>query len=44
VGYFNELAKRIDYQAQRFDELSPRVLAISPFANGSEDVDPNIKQ
>ena len=44
MGYFNDLAERIDYEAQRFDELSPRVLTMSPFANGAHDVDPNIKQ
>ena len=44
MGYFNDLAKRIDFEAQRFDELLPGVLSMSPFANGAQDVDPNIKQ
>lgn len=44
VGYFNDLSKRIERQAKIFEQVSPRVANLSPFANGSQDVDPNITQ
>lgn len=44
IGYFGDLAKRIDFLAMRFDELSPHVTSMSPFANGAQDVDPNVTQ
>src|SRR5262249_3331909 len=44
IGYYNDLAKRIEYIAKRFDELSPHVAATSPFKNEAQDVDPNTTQ
>jgi hypothetical protein len=44
IGYFNDFSKRIDYEAQRFEESVPHVAAMSPFANLSQDVDSTITQ
>jgi hypothetical protein len=43
-GYYADLAKRIEYQAKRFEESIPRVIALSPITNGAQDVDPAITQ
>jgi hypothetical protein len=43
-AYYSDLAKRIDFKAARFEELKPRVVAIAPFNNGAQDVDPNLTQ
>jgi hypothetical protein len=44
VGYFQDLAGRMDYEAKRFEELSPHVAALSPFANEAQDVDPSLTE
>lgn len=44
IGYFNDFSKRIEYEAGKFEELTPRVASMSPFANQSQNVDPNITQ
>ena len=44
VGYFNDLSNRIEFVAKRFEELRPRVVAMSPFTNGTQDVDPSTRQ
>jgi hypothetical protein len=44
IAYFNDFSKRIDYEAGKFEELVPRVAAMSPFANLSQDVAPSITQ
>jgi len=44
LGYFSDLSQRIEFMARRFEELSPRVTAMSPFANGAQDVDAGITQ
>jgi hypothetical protein len=44
VGYFNDFSKRVVYEVRGFEEMVPRVAAISPFANLSQDVDFNITQ
>jgi hypothetical protein len=42
VGYLKDLSGRIDYMAKTVEEMGPHVVAMSPFANGTQDVDPNI--
>jgi hypothetical protein len=44
AGYFGDLSSRIDYEARSFDELSPKVSHIGPFANETNDVDPGITE
>jgi hypothetical protein len=44
VGYFNDLAKRIEYEAKKFEDNTPKVIALSPFANQAQDVDFQITQ
>jgi hypothetical protein len=43
-GYAVDLAKRIDEKAKYFERRQPRVVAIDAFANGAEDVDPQLTQ
>src|SRR5579863_4729568 len=38
VSYFKELSTRIDADAKRFDDLSPKVVGVVPFANGADNV------
>ncbi|MEW6128960.1 MAG: DUF4932 domain-containing protein [Acidobacteriota bacterium] len=42
IGYFNDYAKRITLDAKNFEDLTPRVASLAPFANGAQDVDPTI--
>lgn len=42
VGYFEDLSKRIEREAKKFEQLIPQVVSISPFSNEAQDVDPNI--
>lgn len=44
VGYFDDFSHRVDYTEQRFEEMAPRVVGISPILNGAQDVDPNTTQ
>lgn len=44
VGYLNDLSKRVEREAKIFGQMSPRVVSMSPFANQSQDVNPNITQ
>ncbi len=44
IGYFDELSKHIDRKAKTFEQMSPHVMSMSPFANEAQDVDPNITQ
>lgn len=43
-AYFYELPKRIDYKIKTFELLSPKVVKIIEFENGSQEVDPKIKE
>jgi Domain of unknown function (DUF4932) len=44
VSYFKDLSQRIAGTAARFEKMTPHVIAIAPFANGAQDVDPNTTQ
>lgn len=44
VGYFNDLSGRIDFAEKKFEEMAPHVVAMSPIANGAQDVDPNLTE
>ena len=41
-GYYTDLAKRIDYKVKRFDDMRPRVIALSPITNNAEEIDPAV--
>jgi hypothetical protein len=41
-AYYLDLANHIDHKSKSFDLMKPRVIAIDAFANGAQDVDPNL--
>jgi Domain of unknown function (DUF4932) len=43
-GYYHDLVFRIETKVRKFDESIPRVVAMEPFVNGAQDVDPNLTQ
>lgn len=44
IGYFNDLAKRIDDELVEFDYLRPHILALEPFDNNFQSVSPKTKE
>tara|TARA_R110002051_G_scaffold181774_1_gene251272 strand:+ start:43468 stop:44901 length:1434 start_codon:yes stop_codon:yes gene_type:complete len=44
IGYFNDLANRIDDELVEFDYLRPHILALEPFDNNFQSVSPKTKE